>query len=387
MRKASKLECLVFYIIYASYIINSILSESNYSENSMINKLLFCLRMIIMLSYFIFCILKKYDLLYISSIGLFMIFSILSVIFSSNGITLVFMGLIILASANIPLKRIFQISIYTIILAYAFVILSSLVGIIENNILSRYLDVGIWSGSYTRMSLGFLNANQVPLTFLYLFFMYIVLKKEKIKFFDIMGFVIVGLVIYSKCNARTPLILLILTSVFCVILKIKLNLRFCIKNINLYKYLYMFIFPICLVFSFLTTIFYQKDNGFMQRLDHIFNSRISYAHDALNFYGLKFLGQGKLVGTYNGALENNTVDNGYIITFLQSGIILGLIIILLCIILTYIAIRAENKYLLFVLCMIAIANLIDCQFTSYRMLPFYCILLNGKAELLSNNKY
>lgn len=73
-------------------------------------------------------------------------------------------------------------------------------------------------------------------------------------------------------------------------------------------------------------------------------------------------------------------------TFIQSGIIIGIGIILMWAILTWLSIKYENKYILLILLMIAIANLIDCQFSSYRTLPFYCILFNEKDSFLEYYK-
>lgn len=73
-------------------------------------------------------------------------------------------------------------------------------------------------------------------------------------------------------------------------------------------------------------------------------------------------------------------------TFIQSGIIIGIGIILMWAILTWLQSNMKINIYLLILLMIAIANLIDCQFSSYRTLPFYCILFNEKDSFLEYYK-
>lgn len=377
----------LFYIIYGVYLVDVILSESNYCNINGVGKILFLIRILVILGVLgIIFLNKRIDIYRLIYIFCFAIFLILSVIIKQNGISLVFMLLIAIASKNKSLEKIFKITIKITLFTYCFVYLSSLLGIIENIIVTRQLEVSFWSGEYQRVSMGFVNANQVPLTVLYLFFMYIILKKDKIKYYEIFLILIAGLYVYKKCNARTPLLLLLLTCFVYVIMKNIKTVYIFNKESNIYRYLWVFIFPMCTIISFLLSTFYSKNSGIMQLLDAIFNHRISLAHDALFYYGIGILGHGKNAGTYAGTLADNTVDNGYIVTFIQSGIIIGIGIILMWGILTGISIKFENKYLLLVLLMIAIANLIDCQFSSYRTLPFYCILFNEKDSFLEYYK-
>ena len=87
--------------------------------------------------------------------------------------------------------------------------------------------------------MGFFNANQVPLTVLYLFFMYIVQKKDKIKYYEIFLILIVGLYVYEKCNARTPLLLLVLTCFMYVIMKNIKTVYIFNKRSSIYRYLWV----------------------------------------------------------------------------------------------------------------------------------------------------
>lgn len=380
-------ESSLFYIMYGVYLVDVILSESNYCNINGIGKILFLMRILVTLGMLgIIFLNKKIDIYKLIYSFCFAIFLILSIIIKQNGISLVFMLLIVIASKNKSLEKIFKITIKATLFTYCFVYLSSLLGIIENTIVTRQLEVSFWSGEYQRVSMGFFNANQVPLTVLYLFFMYIVQKKDKIKYYEIFLILIVGLYVYEKCNARTPLLLLVLTCFMYVIMKNIKTVYIFNKRSSIYRYLWVFIFPMCTIISFLLAAFYSKNSGIMQLLDAIFNHRISLAHDALFYYGIGILGHGKNAGTYAGKLADNTVDNGYIVTFIQSGIIIGIGIILMWAILTWLSIKYENKYILLILLMIAIANLIDCQFSSYRTLPFYCILFNEKDSFLEYYK-
>ena len=112
-------------------------------------------------------------------------------------------------------------------------------------------------------------------------------------------------------------------------------------------------------------------------LNLFFNNRLRFAKEAIDFYGINILGAGKFAGTYNSTvLAENNVDNGYIALFLQNGIVIACIVIGFWMYLTYVAAKKGNAYLTLALVVLAVENLLNSYLGSYKVLPFFCILLN-----------
>lgn len=149
---------------------------------------------------------------------------------------------------------------------------------------------------------------------------------------------------------------------------------------NIWK-IFMLAFPAACLLSFIASIFYGTKQPIMIKLDTIFNNRFRLASEALDIYGMHFLGSGKNAGTYH-YIMSNTVDNGYMLLFIQYGYIIGIFVMMIWAYLTYVAGKQRNIYLLLVLGILAIANLVDSHIMSCMMIPFYCIFLQSEDSFI-----
>jgi hypothetical protein len=118
-------------------------------------------------------------------------------------------------------------------------------------------------------------------------------------------------------------------------------------------------------------------------MDMIFNNRIRMASEAFRFYGVGLIGAGSKAVLYNSAsLINVTLDNGYINVLIGDGLIIFLFILGIWTYITFIAEKQRNKYLLLVLCLMALENLINTHLGSFKLIPFFCILANPDDPFL-----
>ena len=138
------------------------------------------------------------------------------------------------------------------------------------------------------------------------------------------------------------------------------------------------IFGIGTIISFLCVLFYQWIPKFM---DIFFNFRLTNAFQAVKYYGFHLLGSGFDAGTFNGEMEI-IVDNGYIMLFMQRGIILGCAIILFWTYITRTVAKNKNPYILIPIFMFAIENFVDYQVMSFHFIAFMCIVCHTDDELV-----
>ena len=143
-----------------------------------------------------------------------------------------------------------------------------------------------------------------------------------------------------------------------------------------------FIYFIAAALSVVSACLY-KNNSLWNKMDMIFNNRIRMASEAFRFYGVGLIGAGSKAVLYNSAsLINVTLDNGYINVLIGDGLIIFLFILGMWTYITFIAEKQRNKYLLLVLCLMALENLINTHLGSFKLIPFFCILANPDDPFL-----
>ena len=139
------------------------------------------------------------------------------------------------------------------------------------------------------------------------------------------------------------------------------------------------IFIIGTVFSFACVLF----NAYVPtKFDSILNFRLTYAFEAIKYYGIYLFGSGFDAGTAQGAIKV-IVDNGYIMLFMQRGILFAILLLVYWSEIIRILLKKNNFYLIIPILMIALENFVDYQILSYHFLPFMCIFLHKEDRLLS----
>jgi len=380
----------IFLFTYAAYICIQILSESQFATMEKHSNLLQVLRYVILLAFFGIGIYfnKKINKLVAVLLSVLIFSSIVNTLIFNGGLGVLYLIFICFASVNIDLKKLFIITIITMIGTYVFVILCSQIGILQDTVGIRHLSVvtgEFFAGDYARHSMGFIVSNQVPISFIYIYILLIILKKDKLAVWINVVFFITNFWIFYNFGSRIVFVLTLIVIIMYYFMAVKnmISIRFSLSGFNIY----ILIFPVALILSFLVSIMFNMHSASMSKLDLIFNHRISMAGEALRYYGLTVFGLGKDAGTYTGVYNSiiaNTVDNGYVLLFIQRGIIIGIIVIFLWLMLTNIAYKKKNQYLLFVLIVLAIENMINADFISYRSIAFYCILLNQDDQMLES---
>ena len=208
------------------------------------------------------------------------------------------------------------------LLAFVMVFAATKIGLAEN-----YIEI---TGSRTRDFLGFVYVSTPAFFFLYIFLLYINVKKEKLNYLDLLLGVIINYYLYLKTDTKHPFF------VFnCIILLMVLFIfKPSLKN-TVFKYIkcdQMKRIPLICVLVSLGLCLYNRNTAW-NRLNDIVSGRLGLGRDAINYYGLSLFGQDvDLVGytISNMNVENyNWVDSSYIIFMIKFGIVPLLLILVL----------------------------------------------------------
>ena len=231
------------------------------------------------------------------------------------------------------------------------------------------------SGSFdTRYSLGFGHPNVLQLSLFIIIALYLYLKGKKAIFFQYILLVLVNFLIYSFSKSRTGFI--------CTLGLISVHFFFnkIVKKPNAKKLCKMSLITLVflMIFSYITGVFYGS-NSIITKLDYFFNGRIRYSNYYLTTYGFSLFGNGKVLTDLNSIL-----DNGYILMFVQYGVI-GILLVFGFLSRIIKSDFFKNDYNLFIISIFMFIYLFNESFTPNIFMNF--ILLFYSKILFKNNVY
>ena len=374
----------IFLTGYSLYILTNVFIESEFADLGPMGKILRLLKYMGILFVILSCYNDaKLDIKRTKIIGILIFISLINMIVFNGGTGIVEIAIIIGCFAMIRdnLKDIFKWSIYNLTVGHIIIMLLSFVGILEDHITTRWVGSymgSFFGGEYIRHQMGFLASNQIPLTLMIVYIMFIAYKKEKITIKEQLLFLILNMCCFISFGARVSFLLII--GAFFVYCILRISDKF-FPNWTIKTNFIWILYPFCMMISVILGYFYNSGSNLWLLLNDIFYNRIRWAHAGLKHYGLSILGYGLKAGQATGTNGENLVDNGYVLILLQRGIILTIMVIVMWSYLTYIAEKNRDKYMVLSLILIAVASLIDNHLISYKMIPFYCTFISGQDEI------
>lgn len=267
-------------------------------------------------------------------------------------------------------RDIFKCEIVTLLVGHVFVMFLSLIGVLNNNVTSRWFGNymgSFFAGEYIRHQMGFLASNQVPLSLMIIYLMVIVYRKNRVKLYEHILFLVANFFCFNYFGSRVSFILIIVTFIWYeyVFLSPKKNKKkFCVMWV---------IYVLCSMISLFSACMYSESSRIWITLNEIFYNRIKWSHAAIEKYGISIIGYGLSAGKATGYYGENLIDNAYILMLIQKGLLISLFVILFWSYLTYMAEKENNSFLTIALVIIAVASLIDDHLITYKMIPFYVI--------------
>lgn len=276
------------------------------------------------------------------------------------------------------INRMLKCYIYSIVAGTIFVVISCKIGILEDTISTRYFGDymgAFFEGEYIRHQYGFLVSNQVPLNLMMMYFLLIAYKKDKVKLYEHIIILVLAFCCFEFFGSRVSLLLICFGCAA----------YYFIRKTSRYIPNFMHLsFPICTILSFVSGYLYDSANSFWFVLNQIFYNRLKWSNVALLTYGINIWGHGRYVGVNTGGGEN-LVDNGYVLTCLQFGIVVFLFVVIVLTSLCKYCEKKDDKYSALALALVAIASLIDNQLLSYKILPFLCYAVQKFSERRRKN--
>ena len=379
----------IFLTGYSLYILTNVFIESELADLGPMGKILRLLKYMGILFVILSCYNDaKLDIKRTKIIGILIFISLINMIVFNGGTAIVEIAIIIGCFAMIRdnLKDIFKWSIYNLTVGHIIIMLLSFVGIFEDHITTRWVGSymgSFFGGEYIRHQMGFLASNQIPLTLMIVYIMFIAYKKEKITIKEQLLFLILNMCCFISFGARVSFLLII--GAFFVYCILRISDKF-FPNWTIKTNFIWILYPFCMMISVILGYFYNSGSNLWLLLNDIFYNRIRWAHAGLKHYGLSILGYGLKAGQATGTNGENLVDNGYVLILLQRGIILTIMVIVMWSYLTYIAEKNRDKYMVLSLILIAVASLIDNHLISYKMIPFYCTFISGQDEIKNKGR-
>lgn len=379
----------IFLTGYSLYILTNVFIESELADLGPMGKILRLLKYMGILFVILSCYNDaKLDIKRTKIIGILIFISLINMIVFNGGTAIVEIAIIIGCFAMIRdnLKDIFKWSIYNLTVGHIIIMLLSFVGILEDHITTRWVGSymgSFFGGEYIRHQMGFLASNQIPLTLMIVYIMFIAYKKEKITIKEQLLFLILNMCCFISFGARVSFLLII--GAFFVYCILRISDKF-FPNWTIKTNFIWILYPFCMMISVILGYFYNSGSNLWLLLNDIFYNRIRWAHAGLKHYGLSILGYGLKAGQSTGTNGENLVDNGYVLILLQRGIILTIMVIVMWSYLTYIAEKNRDKYMVLSLILIAVASLIDNHLISYKMIPFYCTFISGQDEIKNKGR-
>lgn len=360
-----------FYLLsFGLYMVYFFLSISFY-QNAVSNfglyvmKFCFVLLIIAELTSFEY---KRFDLFGIIAIAFVMI-----VTFNVAGSVwwrpLLWIVLFAFGARHIEFRKIAKFALIVSAICFLFIILSSVAGIIPD-----YLDTTTHPG-VTRHYLGFLYCLFAPTILFNIEALYLYLRSEKIKWFELLICLAVAYLFYKYCDARLNFILNFLMIIGFGIVRYRKNIPQTMKKFlaNISKIM-PWIFIVCGTISIILSFGYNPNISGLAKINASLGNRLGYGHISYQRYGLSAFGQvipmrgsGLRGNGLRGRGEYFYLDCLYV-RFLQEYGIVFSCLVLLALTIVMCRILSQKKYdLIVILSVLGIHAMVD----DLILLPYY----------------
>lgn len=381
--KINKSTDIIYLAVLFLYAIVMVLNDSNFSQLAGFSSSMKLLKYAVLafaavyflLTYKTLKINKYVLLIFVTLIGL----NLISFVFSGVEINVLLILLMVLASKHTRLKDITLTYLLGYIVGCCIVFYSARKGIIEDAINNRYStdifsSLFLKSNYYTRHSFGFIFSNQVPFALMTVYFLLILWKREKLTWIFHVIVEVLNVYTFIYCGSRFVFAIIALTTLVYIIFKATNKANWHLPRWLAYVFIILAIFSLGLIF------FYNK----VPYVFNVFlNFRISNAYKVIQTYGFHFIKSNFVAGTDNG-LNGTIIDNGYLMLFMQRGVLFGITVLALWTYITKIVVKNNRKYIFLILLLLALENFIDYQIISYRFLPLLCIALHEDDDCISD---
>lgn len=328
---------------------------------------------------------KKYSL---KELMTFLVVGILLLIgYVVSGQAAYFKGfLLIIASKNIPYRKILNVCRKALTFVLGLGIFLFLIGISNSGISRRGAS-----------GLGFGHPNVTAQLIMIIILLWTSEKTGKLKPIHYIGIELGGLITFLLTDSKTSTIVILLIPLVMVFSE-KIMSRTWYSKVP--KFLMTYSQLLVILFTYLSARFLETSN-MLKTLDLFFTNRLFLNYYVLNKFGIKLFGQNVTLRDNSGTIYNNihgwynwsvTCDCSYMVTLLVMGLIPTVIILIGYILLMKKAIKRHNYMIMSVALLLAIYSFCESQmlevyssFVYFYLIADDIVLDDSKAKIITNN--
>lgn len=328
---------------------------------------------------------KKYSL---KELMTFLVVGILLLIgYVVSGQAAYFKGfLLIIASKNIPYRKILNVCRKALTFVLGLGIFLFLIGISNSGISRRGAS-----------GLGFGHPNVTAQLIMIIILLWTSEKAGKLKPIHYIGIELGGLITFLLTDSKTSTIVILLIPLVMVFSE-KIMSRTWYSKVP--KFLMTYSQLLVILFTYLSARFLETSN-MLKTLDLFFTNRLFLNYYVLNKFGIKLFGQNVTLRDNSGTIYNNihgwynwsvTCDCSYMVTLLVMGLIPTVIILIGYILLMKKAIKRHNYMIMSVALLLVIYSFCESQmlevyssFVYFYLIADDIVLDDSKAKIITNN--
>ncbi len=242
-----------------------------------------------------------------------------------------------------------------------------------------------------RYAIGYFYPSHATSAILYTVLLMCYVLKERLKFWHVIALELFNLWQYTKTDSRTG------TAVIAVALLVFWGMKFLDKDSvkTVLCRLLSYSFLLSAAISLLGALFYDKSSQIWLKLNAFFNRRLALAHDGMEEFGIRLLGQ-KIDWVGYGGLghvfqsldrEYNYVDCSYIKILLSEGAVFWILILAGFTLACRKAAYKRNIYLCTALAFTAVYSIIEPRLCEIGFNPFMlmlAVLIDYRGEFISS---
>lgn len=287
--------------------------------------------------------------------------------------------LLVIGANGIQMKKI--IKLYFVITAFllVFTFVASQTGHVQNLVYN-------WVNRRRRVAFGIIYPTDFASHVLYLIWAYIYLRKEKLKYLECIIFLAFGGFVYYFCDARTSLICIVITTCFCVVMKVHKGYM-SQGYLKFQKIFAMLITPFCCFAFILLTLLYKPDSVLMSTINKLLNNRLKYGKQGIIEYGASKFGQYIPMIGAGGTVEKQKdyffIDASYVQALLCYGAFVLIALLMIYIVIGWRAGNAGDRYLVMIITMVSVQCMMEHHMLEFTYNPF---TLAGFALLAKEHK-
>lgn len=370
----------LFYLAYGMYLIISILQTSFYARYIVSwykFAVIFCMALVCLQELRTSKYSKK-------TLGIFFVSVLIAMLMYLNG-SIPFMAIFVFVycGRNIQFRRLASFTNFVSVITVMFVVLSALLGLIEN-----YVGTHI---GHRRMYFGFLYGLFLPCYVFNFTALSIYIRGSKIKLNQLFLLLLLNTILFFFSDARLSYYLALLLILIAYVLKV--SPYFFVKK-RVICFLMASSFVICAGISIYCTVFYNDSVKWLKTFNDLIGGRLSLGNMSLLKYGVSLWGQEdiKWVGSgldiYGNAARGSYlfVDNLYIQLMQQYGIVVFLIYILLHTMAAFRCWKNQDYYSLSILTVLAGRAVVDnlsvqLYYNTFWFVIGSVLILDGRARI------